>query len=225
LIPLRDENPAPISPHVTRLFILLNVAFFFLVWLSEDVRLLLNLQVPSLEEAIWKYGMIPINILNGRKLYTLFTAMFLHGGLIHLLGNMLYLHIFGDNIESTFGHGRYIIFYLLCGVIASFIHILSIELFGGNLYLPAVGASGAISGVLGAYLVLYPRARILTLVMIYWIYIVRVPALFFLGFWFIFQLLEGLMTLGLWVPSGVAYWAHIGGFVAGMILAPILKRR
>jgi len=162
--------------------------------------------------------------MTGRRWYTLFTSMFLHGGVIHLGGNMLYLYIFGDNIEYEFGRGRYLIFYLFCGIAASVAHILSINTANGWL-IPAVGASGAISGVLGAYLLLYPKARIMTLVLVYWVYIVRIPAVFFLGFWFIFQFLEGIMTLGLGMPSGVAYWAHIGGFVVGVALAPILKRR
>jgi len=200
------------------------VIVFLVVWLSDYITLLSGLQVIALKEAIWKYGMTPAEIISGNRLYTLFTSMFLHGGLIHLVGNMLYLHIFGDNIEYAFGRGRYFAFYLLCGIAASVTHILSITT-TGDLLVPAVGASGAISGVLGAYILLYPRARVLTVMLFYWIYITRIPAVFFLGFWFIFQLLEGMLTLGLGEPSGVAYWAHIGGFVAGMALAPILRRR
>jgi len=173
--------------------------------------------------------MIPAYIMNGQRLYTLFTSMFLHSGILHLFGNMLFLHIFGDNIEDNFGRGRYIFFYFLCGIAASFSHILttlypSIPM-GGAFLSPAVGASGAISGVLGAYLVLYPRARILTVVFYSWIYFARIPAIFFLGFWFILQLFYGSLTLAFEMPSETAYWAHIGGFVAGMILALILRRR
>jgi len=227
LIPLRDENPTLSPPHVTRFLILVNVIVFLVIWLSDYITLLSGFQFMALEEAIWKYGMIPADIISGKRLYTLFTSMFLHGGLIHLLGNMLYLHIFGDNIEYAFGRGRYLAFYLLCGIVASVTHILSITATGATegLLVPAVGASGAISGVLGAYLLLYPRARVLTVVLVYWIYITRIPAVFFLGFWFIFQLLEGVLTLGLGMPSGVAVWAHIGGFLAGVALAPILRRR
>jgi len=168
--------------------------------------------------------MIPASILNGERLYTIFTSMFMHGGIIHLFGNMLYLHIFGDNIEDTFGHSWYVGFYLISGVAASSAHILSVS---GSLgvYAPAVGASGAISGVLGAYLVLFPKARILTLVFYYYITIVAIPAIFLLGFWFLFQLFEGALTLGYGVPSGVAYWAHIGGFLAGVVLALIFKTK
>ena len=224
MIPLRDENPTLSPPHVTRLLIIANVIVFLLVWLSDFVTALSGFEIISLEDAILRYGMIPYYIMNGERLYTLFTSMFLHGGIVHLVGNMLYLHIFGDNVEYAFGHGRYVAFYLLCGIAASVAHILSITTADGWL-VPAVGASGAISGVLGAYILLYPRARVLTLVLVYWAYIVHIPAVFFLGFWFIFQFLEGILTLGLGVPSGVAYWAHIGGFVAGIALAPILKKR
>jgi len=190
-----------------------NVVVFFFFWISG---------YNALNEAIWKYGMIPASILSGEGLYTLFTSMFMHGGIIHLFGNMLYLHIFGDNIEDTFGHLWYVGFYVISGIAASFIHILSVSNSLG-LYAPAVGASGAISGVLGAYLVLFPKARILTLVFYYYITIAAIPAIFLLGFWFLFQLLEGALTLGYGVPSGVAYWAHIGGFLAGMIIALIFK--
>ena len=224
MIPLRDENPTLSPPHVTRLLIVANVVVFLLVWLSDYVTALSGFEVMSLKEAIGEYGMIPADIMDGERLHTLFTSMFLHGGVVHLVGNILYLHIFGDNVEYAFGRGRYIVFYLLCGIVASVAHILSITTAEGWL-VPAVGASGAISGVLGAYLLLYPRARVLSLVLVYWVYIVRIPAVFFLGFWFIFQFLEGVLTLGLGLPSGVAYWAHIGGFVVGVALAPILKRR
>jgi len=164
--------------------------------------------------------MIPVLILNGKRLYTLFTSMFMHGGIIHLFGNMLYLHIFGDNIEDIFGHWWYVGFYLISGLAASFTHILSV---GNSLgvYAPAVGASGAISGVLGAYIVLFPKARILTLVFYWLITIIAIPAIFFLGFWFFFQLLAGVLTPG----YGVAYWAHIGGFLAGVVLALIFKTK
>ena len=192
---------------------MINVVVFFFFWISG---------YNALNEAIWKYGMIPASILGGEGLYTLFTSMFMHGGIIHLFGNMLYLHIFGDNIEDTFGHLWYVGFYVISGIAASFIHILSVSNSLG-LYEPAVGASGAISGVLGAYLVLFPKARILTLVFYYYITIAAIPAIFLLGFWFLFQLLEGALTLGYGVPSGVAYWAHIGGFLTGVITALIFK--
>ena len=192
---------------------------FLVTWLPLlGIELLPGL---SLENIVWDYGMIPADIMNGERLHTLFTSMFLHGGIFHLLGNMLFLHIFGDNIEDNFGRGRYIFFYVICGIAASFTHILTTL----DPSIPTIGASGAISGVLGAYLVLYPRARILTAVFYYWIYFAHIPAIFFLGFWFILQLFYGSLIFVFEMPSGVAYWAHIGGFVAGMILALILRRR
>jgi len=179
----------------------------------------------SFNSIVSNYGMIPAYIINGERLYTLFTSMFLHGGILHLFGNMLYLQVFGDNIEDNFGHGRYIFFYFLCGIAAAFTHILTTLYsdipMGGSSLIPTIGASGAISGILGAYLVLYPRARILTAVFYFWIYFARIPAIFFLGFWFILQWLYVLLN----IAGGVAYWAHIGGFVAGMILALLLRRR
>ncbi|MGQ9507146.1 MAG: rhomboid family intramembrane serine protease [Candidatus Bathycorpusculaceae bacterium] len=178
-----------------------------------------------------KFVMIPNEIIHGQRLYTLFTSMFMHAGWLHLLGNMLFLYVFGDNIEDVFGHVGYIGFYLLSGVAAAFTHILSIlyapiisDLTG--ILLPysltegVVGASGAISGVLGAYFVLFPRAKILTLV---FYVILPLPAFVFLGFWFVLQWFYGIFD----VAGGVAYWAHIGGFLAGMFLALVfgLKRK
>jgi hypothetical protein len=145
--------------------------------------------------------------------------MFLHGGLLHLGGNLLYLYIFGDNIEDAFGHAKYLGFYLLCGLAASLTHLL-VEI---NSIVPAIGASGAISGVLGAYFILYPKARVVTLIFYFFITFVRIPAVFFLGFWFILQLFSGSVTLTYGVASGVAYWAHIGGFVAGMLIALVVR--
>jgi len=219
LLPLRDENPTSSPPHITRLLIIVNVIVFIFMWLPSY----LPIDFPSFwasispEEVVWKYGMIPENIMNGERLYTIFTSMFLHGGIIHLAGNMLFLSIFGDNIEDTFGRARYVLFYFLCGTAASLTHTLITV----DLSIPTIGASGAISGILGAYLILYPRARVLTIVFYGWISFVRIPAIFFLGFWFILQWLYILLEAG----GGVAYWAHIGGFVAGMALAPLLKRR
>ncbi len=145
--------------------------------------------------------------------------MFLHGGLLHLGGNLLYLYIFGDNVEDAFGHAKYLGFYLLCGVTASLTHLL-VDI---NSTIPAIGASGAISGVLGAYFILYPKARVVTLVFYFLITFVRIPAVFFLGFWFILQLFSGSVTLTYGVASGVAYWAHIGGFVAGVLVALVVR--
>jgi hypothetical protein len=198
------------------MLILVNVAVFFVYWL-----------LGSLERAIKTYGMIPAFVIRGQKLGTFFTSMFLHADIIHLGFNMLYLHIFGDNVEDAFGHGRYFIAYLLFGVFASLVYMFT--LLGSNntsaLIRPTVGASGAISGVLGAYIVLYPRARILTLLPFGWIYIVPIPAIILLGFWFVYQLLYGLLALGFNVVTPIAYWAHIGGFMAGLFFGSIWRMR
>jgi hypothetical protein len=153
--------------------------------------------------------------------------MFIHGGPVHLSGNMLYLYIFGDNVEDAFGHKRYFLFYFVSGIVASLTHVLSLltsaDVF--SLGVPTIGASGAISGVLGAYLVLYPRARVLTLILLGWISIVPIPAVLLLGFWFIFQLLYGMLELEIGVQSGIAYWAHIGGFIAGVVFGLAWRSR
>jgi len=209
LIPIRDENRSLSTPHVTRVLIIINVIVFFFFWLSGE---------SSFVQAIFDYGMIPAYVVAGQRLYTLFTSMFMHGGLIHLGGNMLYLYIFGDNVEDAFGHAQYFVFYFVCGIAASAMHIVSITT-TEEMFIPAVGASGAISGVLGAYILLYPRARILTLVLFRWAYVAHVPSIFFLGFWFVYQLLLGLLEQS----GGVAVWAHIGGFIAGAALALVLR--
>ncbi len=215
MIPLRDQNPTSTPPHITRILIAINVIVFLLTWLPFFAS-----PEETIPDYVLDYGMIPAFIMQGQRLHTVFTSMFLHGGIVHIAGNMLYLHIFGDNVEDAFGHKRYLAFYLICGIVAAFTHILTTI----DPSIPTVGASGAISGILGAYLIMYPRARILTLVIAYWITIIAVPAIFLLGFWFIFQFLEGYLTLAFEVSSGTAYWAHIGGFAAGMALAPILKK-
>ncbi len=145
--------------------------------------------------------------------------MFLHADIFHIGGNMLFLYIFGDNVEDAFGHFRYFLFYLVFGLVADLAHILSLTS-PPELFIPTLGASGAISGVMGAYILMYPKARIQTLVLAYLIVVVRVPAVFFLGFWFLMQLLLTSLHIG----GGVAYWAHIGGFVAGLTLAFLVTR-
>lgn len=148
---------------------------------------------------------------------TLLTSMFMHGGWAHLFGNMLFLWVFGDNVENRLGHFRYLIFYLICGVLASLAHVFSTVLLGGNLHIPSLGASGAISGVLGAYLLLFPRQRVSVLL---FYFVTDVPAIIAIGLWFIFQLISGAGILGSGSQGGgVAYAAHIGGFIAGLALA------
>jgi membrane associated rhomboid family serine protease len=155
--------------------------------------------------------MIPNEIIHGLRLYTLLTSMFMHAGWVHLLGNMLYLYVFGDNVEDVFGHLSYMVFYVFCGLVAAFVYIISV-LGTQDLYSGVLGASGAISGVLGAYVVLFPKAKVLTLVTYL---LIPIPAIVFIGFWFVLQ----WFSMYLEPSGGVAYWAHIGGFIAGVLLA------
>jgi membrane associated rhomboid family serine protease len=148
----------------------------------------------------------------------LVTSMFLHSGIAHIAGNMLFLWIFGDNVEDFFGHIPYLFFYLVCGIGSGLLHVL----FNSNSWLPALGASGAISGVMGAYLILYPNSRILTLV---FIFLVPIPAFFILVYWFFLQFIAGVTSIGAVTQGGVAWWAHVGGFLLGMSLTWIAKSR
>jgi len=237
LIPLRDENRSQTTPHVTRILIIVNIIVFFMTFLPEFLGpnwLLILLgfsdSVP-LDEAVLSfinsYELTPYYVLHGQRLYTLFTSMFLHADLWHIGGNMLFLYVFGDNVEDAFGHGRYLVFYFISGIAASVAFIWA-QLSVGTpqaLFAGAIGASGAIAGVLGAYLILYPKARILTLMLTGWIFIVPIPAVFFLGFWFVYQLLYGMLTLGIEAVTGIAYWAHIGGFVMGIFFGLIWRGR
>jgi membrane associated rhomboid family serine protease len=214
LLPLRDENPTRRIPFITISVIALNCLVFLYQALSPK----------GLDYYTLKMGAIPYEITHFRTLaeiprlpppLTLFTAMFLHGGLFHLLGNMLYLWIFGNNVEDFLGPFRFIVFYLLSGLGASFTHII----FNPNSQVPMIGASGAIAGVLGAYFILYPRARVSTLVFLFiFIRIVPIPAAYILGFWFLMQVLN--VGLG----GGVAWFAHIGGFLLGVIMIKLFSR-
>jgi membrane associated rhomboid family serine protease len=220
LFPLYDENRPSSRPYVNYVLIAFNVAVFFLFYLQGW---------NVLENSIAEFGAVPWYILQGERLWTLFTSMFMHADIMHILGNMLYLWVFGGNIEDSLGHGKYILFYFVGGLLASFAHIFSMLLMTVinpasdfipyiiyDLKIPSVGASGAISAVLGAYLLLFPGARIKTLVFYFFVTIVSIPALYYLGFWFIYQLVMGMVSLtGL--SSGVAFWAHIGGFVFGLL--------
>jgi len=150
--------------------------------------------------------------------FPLFSSMFLHGGLMHLLGNMLFLYIFGDNVEDTFGHIGYLLFYLLCGIGSGLIHVM----FNWGSAIPALGASGAISGVMGAYAVLFPHHKILTF---FFIFLIPVPAILILGYWFVLQFVAGINGLGMATAGGVAWWAHIGGFLMGVVIAWVGKKR
>ena len=223
MLPLKDDNPTYTFPIVNISLIVINVlVFLYELSLGRGVELI-----------FLQYGIIPFEITHGIDIpppssipINFITSMFLHGGFAHIFGNMLYLWIFGDNIEDAMGHFRYLIFYLITGLFATFTHIF----FSPNSKIPTIGASGAISGILGAYLVLYPRAAVLTLVPDPFLFglfyrIVRIPALFVLGFWFILQFFYGILSLPA-KGGGVAWMAHIGGFIAGFILVRIfIKRR
>ncbi len=209
MIPIGDENPRTITPFVNYAIILVNT----IIYLYEYI-------VPSkvYDEIIVEYGFIPARFLQTFNFLPIFTSMFIHADLLHLLGNMLYLYIFGDNIEDALGHSGYLLFYLLSGIGASTFHFLSDPL---SPY-PAIGASGAISGVLGAYFVLYPLSRVRTLVTLgFFTTFIRVPAFVYLFIWFIYQIFYASLPS----VSGVAYWAHIGGFVVGIFLIKVFPKR
>ena len=222
MIPLRDENPSRSVPVITVFLILVNISVF--------VYLHYFFHGPP-DAAYRRLGFVPHEFFRFAgadpnrwmpPFLTLFSAMFLHGGWLHLLGNMLYLWIFGDNVEDTLGHGRYLFFYLLCGVIAGLTH----GVIHMDSEVPAVGASGAIAGVLGAYMVLFPRARVRTLLIIVIIVrIVRIPAILLLGFWIVIQIYSGMWVAGSRVGTGIAWFAHIGGFAAGAVLTVMMKKR
>ena len=219
MIPLHDDNPTKIFPVLTVAFIAACVLVF--LWQA-------SLGTQGYQASVYALGVIPAVLLNKATLpaelavvpatVTVFTSMFLHGGFMHLAGNMLYLWIFGNNVEDAMGHRRFIVFYLLCGVAAVFGQVLQ----NPSSEIPMIGASGAISGVLGAYLILYPRAKVLVLIPLgFFIQLIRLPALWVLGLWFAMQLISSALTSS--EGGGVAWFAHIGGFVAGMALIPFFK--
>ena len=217
MIPLKDDNPTRTFPIINYALIAANVAVFLYQ---------ITLPANAYKAFLMANAMIPMRIPQflagyvGFKMafYPMFTSMFLHGGLMHLLGNMLFLYIFGDNVEDYVGHLPYLLFYLVCGIGSGLIH----SLFNLHSSLPALGASGAISGVMGAYAVLFPRARVL---MLFFVFLVPVPAYFVLGYWFLLQFLSGIGEFGAAAAGGVAWWAHIGGFLMGMVIALVVRRR
>ena len=219
MIPLHDDNPTERTPFITVAFIVACT----LVFLYEA-----SLPPQSGEAFVYQYGAIPALLFGEVDLpatmsvsipayATVITSMFLHGGWMHLIGNMLYLWIFGNNVEDVMGHARFIVFYVACGVLAAFSHAIT----DPSSTVPMVGASGAISGVLGAYILLFPHAHVL--VFIPGIGLTSVAAGLVLGMWFIMQLLSGGMSIGS-TGGGVAFFAHIGGFIAGMVLIGLFKR-
>jgi membrane associated rhomboid family serine protease len=218
---------------VTRILLIINIVVFIVVLLpdfasSNWIFALLGLsESASLNEAVYSFGMIPYFILRGQYLYTLFTSMFLHANIWHIGGNMLFLYVFGDNIEDAFGHVRYLAFYFIAGLAAdlAFIGTQLLSSDPSALLVPTIGASGAIAGLLGAYLILYPRARILTLIFVGWVFIVPLPAILFLGLWFVYQVFFSLLALGVEAATGIAYWAHVGGFVVGIFFGLVWRGR
>jgi membrane associated rhomboid family serine protease len=217
MIPIKDDNPTRTFPIINYALILINVLVFIyestLPPHAYKAFLMANATVPMRVPAFLA-GHLGFKM----AFYPMFTSMFLHGGLMHLLGNMLFLYVFGDNVEDYFGHLPYLLFYLFCGVASGMVHVL----FNWGSSLPAIGASGAISGVMGAYAVLYPRANVL---MLFFIFLIPIPAVFVLGYWFVLQFVEGVGVLGAANAPGVALWAHIGGFIVGLMIAWIIKKR
>jgi membrane associated rhomboid family serine protease len=228
MIPVRDDpgEPRRSFPWVMLTILVLNVvAFIFELGVSDT---------GSLDNLFLSAGVVPVEFTRGLAVgppppfgitwTTLFTSMFLHGGFLHIASNLLYLFIFGDNVEDRLGHGRFLIFYFVCGIVAGLTHIAVNA--GSNI--PSVGASGAIAGVLAAYLVLFPHAQVRTLIFIGPIVLVpRIAAAFLIVFWFATQFLSGITSLGATSEqtSGVAVWAHIGGFIAGLVLVLLLRPR
>lgn len=218
-IPLKDDNPRRTFPYVNTAIIVINIlVFLYMFTLSErgrDAFSLANATVPArFVAALGGHGHSTLQ----RAIASLLRSMFVHAGVLHIAGNMLFLWIFGDNVEDYWGHVRYLFFYLLCGVTAGLLHIR----FNVQSMLPALGASGAISGVMGSYAYLYPRARVLTLV---FIFLIQLPAILILGLWFGVQFLEGVNALGVHAAGGVAWWAHVGGFLAGLLITVGYRRK
>ena len=210
LFPYKDDNPRILVPYVTYCIIGINALIFVL-------QFNLGISDPSAEKAfIYRFGFIPTDF----SLITIFTSMFLHGGISHIMGNMWFLWVFGDNVEGVLGHLKYAIFYLMCGLAAT----ISQLLINPNSTIPMVGASGAIAGVLGMYMIRFPHARVHVFAFIIIFFTTfRVPAMFVLGFWFFNQLTNGFGSLGFDTTGGVAWFAHIGGFIAGVMLNQAFK--
>ncbi len=221
MIPLKDINRSRTTPYICILLIFFN-GLVFLYQLSLGRQLV---------RFFYAFGVVPnyffhfgywdnFGLVGGS--IPIFSSMFMHGGWLHFLGNMLYLWVFGDNVEDRLGHFRFLIFYLFCGVAAALLHIFT----NPSSTVPTVGASGAIAGVLGAYVVFFPGARVLTLVpILFFFQLIELPALIFLGFWFIMQFFSGALSLASHQVGGTAWWAHIGGFAAGVIYAWKLRKR
>jgi membrane associated rhomboid family serine protease len=224
--PLKDDIPSRSTPLVTIVLVVLNGLVF-----AYQFSLQTGGATGAAEAFILEFGLSPCRLTASCRVggpspaLTVLTSMFLHGGLLHVAGNMLYLWIFGDNVEDAFGHGRFLVFYLACGVAAAFTQVMAVP----ESRTPMVGASGAVAGVLGAYLVLFPHARVLTvLIIVFFVRLVYIPAVVVLGFWIVIQIINGWLAVveagrGEAAGAGVAWFAHIGGFVAGLILLFIFR--
>jgi membrane associated rhomboid family serine protease len=215
MIPIRDTIKTHRNPIVNYLLIAINVLVFLWMFLNSS----------NIDQIYYEHALIPANFLNGIDLgdiTDIFTSMFMHGGWMHLLGNMLYLWIFGDNIEDRLGHFGYLVFYLLGGLAAAFLQFI----INPASQIPMVGASGAIAAVLGAYLIMYPNSRVYTFIPIgFYARLRLVPAIIVLGMWFLLQLINGVGSLGMPDQGGTAYFAHVGGFVFGLLVGWLFKKR
>ncbi|MCH8028516.1 MAG: rhomboid family intramembrane serine protease [Candidatus Dadabacteria bacterium] len=217
MIPLRDKNRSSTFPVVNTVLIAANVLVFF-------YELSLGTQMHGF---FMEFGLVPAAVTSAgtptaERAYPFITSMFLHGGFLHLAGNMLYLYIFGDNVEDRLGHGKYLVFYLLTGIAAA----LGQTVLNTSSIVPMIGASGAISGVLGAYILFFPHAKVVTLIPFYFIYITEIPAFVFLIIYFLMQLISGFSSLAQSTGGGgVAWWAHIGGFIAGLAMASFFRKK
>jgi membrane associated rhomboid family serine protease len=207
MFPIRDDNPHFLTPYATIGLIALNVAAWVLLQgLGTE---------PALTASVLGLGLVPADA----SWHSMFTSMFLHGSWFHLIGNMWFLWIFGNNVEDSMGHVRFVVFYLLCGLAAAALQTLA----DPDSVIPMVGASGAIGGVMGAYVLLYPRVHVHMLIFLgFFVTTIAVPAVFMLGYWFLVQLVSGWMSVGA-EGGGVAFWAHVGGFVAGALLVLVLR--
>jgi membrane associated rhomboid family serine protease len=218
MIPYKDDNPIHIIPFSTVLIIAMNILVFIMQLMSGD----------DSRSIVYRYGAIPHNIISFKSnqpihpALTIFTSMFMHGGLFHLAWNMLYFWIFGNNIEERLGHIRFVLFYLFCGVVAAFSHAL----FSPGSNIPMVGASGAVAGMLGAYILLFPMAKVHTLIFLgFYVTVVKIPALIVIGFWAIIQVVSGLLSSGSANLGGIAFFAHVGGFFAGLFTIKLWQPR
>ncbi|NUB43995.1 rhomboid family intramembrane serine protease [Fertoebacter nigrum] len=214
MFPIRDHNPSGRRPYVTWALLAANIGVFLAYWLTIPDDMALGL-------FFFQWGLVPGEVSQGYGLHGFFTSMFLHGGWMHLIGNMLFLYIFGDNLEDEMGHVGFALFYLASGVAAGLFQVVSEP----GAYVPMVGASGAIAGVMGGYLLLFPKARVdVLIIFVIFFRIFPIPAWIVLGLWFALQLLSGFATPS--AEASVAYWAHIGGFVAGVAFTlPVWLRR